>query len=218
FFLPDASPISEGGAGYRVRTDDLPLIRRLLYHCANPACAALRVPAVPTVVRNGACHGPFRPTERMRATSKAARADATEALSDSVGPNMGIETVTSTRSATSRLRPPPSPPTTMATGSVRSSRPHRDRSAEASSPTVHRPRRESDATASAMEPTTATGGCPGPRAAAWPPPPRGGAARRSERTKPVMPAATAERTTAPTLWGSTSRSSTITAAGWDVAA
>jgi hypothetical protein len=73
---------------------------------------------------------------RRRATSASTTPAATEALSDSTGPAIGIETVTSQVCLTSRDRPLPSEPITMTSGSDAISNSSSDTVPSASSPAI----------------------------------------------------------------------------------
>ena len=80
-----------------------------------------------------------RRARRCRATSASTTPAATDAFSDSTGPAIGIDTVTSQVCLTSRLSPLPSEPITSSNGSVASSKSSSDTEPSASRPATMNP-------------------------------------------------------------------------------
>ena len=143
--------------------------------------------------------GRVSPRGAARAISARVTAAATDAFSDSAGPAIGIATVRSQVSPTSRDSPLPSDPTTTISGWSATSRSSRLVVPRASRPTTNRPALSRRAALRTRLVTCATG-----RRAAVPAEVRQAAAvtpaaRRSGTTRPWAPNATAERINAPRL-------------------
>src|SRR5690606_8328322 len=160
----------------------------------------------------GRCH--TRPAALLRrATSAISTAAATEALSDSTSGDIGIDTVTSQFSRTSRESPRPSEPTTITSGSVAMSRPSTSSVASASRPAIIMPSEAHAWSWRVRLVATATGSLAAVPAlvrhatAVMP------ALRRWGSSTPWAPNAAAERMTAPRLRGSVTPSSAMISGG-----
>ena len=158
--------------------------------------------AAPGSARRAAAARPRRARSRRRRTRSAS----------STWPKCGIETRWSQCSRTSRRMPRPSPPSTSATGRVRSTASQRSVPA-ASKPTTQMPRALSASSACTRLPMRATFTCSSAPADARPTVSESPALWRSGSSTPSAPAASTVRRMAPRLRGSSTPSSATTSAG-----